>query len=57
MRDFRRLFSSFFKVALRREMAYRGTFIAGIIGQWISYGATFLGIYIMVSSLVILQYY
>ncbi|WP_304433268.1 ABC transporter permease [Acutalibacter muris] len=54
MRDFRRLFSSFFKVALRREMAYRGTFIAGIIGQWISYGATFLGIYIMVSSFDIL---
>ncbi len=54
MRDFWRLFSSFFKVALRREMAYRGTFLAGIIGQWISYGATFLGIYIMVSSFDIL---
>lgn len=54
MRDFGRLFSSFFKVALRREMAYRGTFLAGIIGQWISYGATFLGIYIMVSSFDIL---
>lgn len=55
MRDFRRLFSSFFKVALRREMAYRGTFLAGIIGQWISYGATFLGIYIMVSSFHVLD--
>lgn len=50
MKDFWRLFSSFFKVALRREMAYRGTFFAGIIGQWIGYGATFLGIYIMVSG-------
>ena len=50
MKDFWRLFSSFFKVALRREMAYRGTFLAGIVGQWISYGATFLSIYIMVSS-------
>lgn len=55
MRDFRRLFSSFFKVALRREMAYRGTFLAGIVGQWISYGATFLSIYIMVSSFDILD--
>lgn len=50
MRNFWRLFSSFFRVALRREMAYRGTFLAGIIGQWIHYGATFLSIYIMVSS-------
>lgn len=54
MIDFWRLFSSFFKVALRREMAYRGTFLAGIVGQWISYGATFLSIYIMVSSFDIL---
>lgn len=54
MKDFWRLFSSFFKVALRREMAYRGTFLAGIVGQWVSYGATFLSIYIMVSSFNIL---
>ena len=50
MKDFWKLFSSFFTVALRRQMAYRGTYFAGIIGQWISNGATFLGIYIMVSS-------
>lgn len=55
MRDFWRLFSSFFKVALRREMAYRGTFLAGIVGQWIGYGATFLSIYIMVSSFDVLD--
>lgn len=50
MKNFRKLSGSFFRVALRREMAYRGTFLAGIVGQWISYGATFLGIYIMVSG-------
>lgn len=55
MRDFWRLFSSFFRVALRREMAYRGTFLAGIVGQWIGYGATFLSIYIMVSSFDVLD--
>lgn len=54
MKDFWKLFSSFFRVALRREMAYRGTFLAGIIGQWIGYGGTFLGIYIMVSSFRVL---
>ncbi len=54
MKDFWRLFTSFFKVALRREMAYRGTFLAGIIGQWISYGAAFLGLYITVSSFQVL---
>lgn len=54
MKDFWRLFTSFFRVALRREMAYRGTFFAGIVGQWLSYGATFFGIYIMVSSFHIL---
>ncbi len=50
MKNFYKLFSSFFRVALRREMVYRGTFLAGIIGQWIGYGAAFLSIYIMVSS-------
>lgn len=55
MKDFWRLFSRFFKVALRREMAYRGTFLAGIVGQWIGYGAMFLSIYIMVSSFHVLN--
>lgn len=47
MRDFWRLFSSFFRVALRRELAYRGTFFAGIVGQWVGYGATFISLYIL----------
>ncbi len=55
MKNFWRLFSSFFRVALRREMAYRGTFLAGIIGQWISYGAAFLSIYIVVSNFDVLD--
>lgn len=54
MKDFFKLFSSFFRVALRREMAYRGTFLAGILGQWIGYGSAFLSIYIMVSSFTVL---
>ena len=50
MKDFWRLFSSFFRVALRREMAYRGTFLAGIVGQWVGYGGTFLSLYILATS-------
>lgn len=50
MKDFFKLFSSFFRVAMRREMAYRGTYLAGIAGQWICYGSTFLSLYILVSG-------
>ncbi len=45
-----KLFYSFFQVAVRREMAYRGTYLAGIVGQWVSFAATFATIYILVSS-------
>lgn len=55
MKDFWKLFSSFFTVALRKQTTYRGTYFAGIVGQWISNGATFLGIYIMVSSFDLLD--
>lgn len=45
-----KLFTAFFRVAIRKEMAYRATFFAGIVGQWISYGATFASLYILTSS-------
>ncbi|MCI8623114.1 MAG: hypothetical protein HFG26_05560 [Provencibacterium sp.] len=50
MKDFWKLFIRFFQVALRRNMAYRGSFLAGIVGQWIGYGATFLSLYILAAS-------
>ena len=55
MKNFFKLFSSFFRVAMRREMAYRGTYLAGIVGQWICYGSTFLSLYILVSSFDLLD--
>lgn len=55
MKNFFKLFFSFFRVAMRREMAYRATYLAGIIGQWICYGSTFLSLYILVSSFDLLD--
>ncbi len=50
MKHYLKLFAAFFRVAVRREMAYRGTYLAGIVGQWVSFAATFASLYILVSS-------
>jgi ABC-2 type transport system permease protein len=44
------LYLAFAKMSVRSELAHRGSFIAGIIGQWLSYGATFFSVYVMVSA-------
>lgn len=54
MKHYLKLFAAFFRVAVRREMAYRGTYLAGIVGQWIGYGATFSSLYILISSFDVL---
>lgn len=50
MKHYLKLFAAFFQAAVRREMAYRGTYFAGIVGQWVSFAATFASLYILVSS-------
>lgn len=44
------LYGDCFKISFRAQTMYRSTYILGIIGQWIGYGATFLTLYILVSS-------
>ncbi|NBJ90140.1 hypothetical protein D5270_11700 [Acutalibacter sp. 1XD8-36] len=44
------LVKSFMVIAFKRETAYRATFLSGIIGQWISYGATFISLYILATN-------
>lgn len=54
MKHYLKLFAAFFRVAVRREMAYRGTYLAGIVGQWVSYGAVFTSLYILISNFDVL---
>lgn len=35
---------------MRKQLMYRGTYFAGIVGQWLGYGATFATLLIMVNS-------
>lgn len=48
MREKIRLYFSFAKIAIRAVMMHRGAFFAGVVGQWLLYGSTFLTIYLMV---------
>ena len=41
MKKYLKLFGAFVRVAFRIQTAYRSTYFAGIVGQWLSYGATF----------------
>lgn len=50
MKKYLKLFLAFLRVAFRIQTAYRSTYFAGIVGQWLSYGATFATLFIMVSS-------
>lgn len=50
MKYYSRLLREFFKISVRTQLIYRGTFLAGVVGQWIGYGATFATLYILVSS-------
>ena len=50
MKKYLKLFGAFVRVAFRIQTAYRSTYFAGIVGQWLSYGATFATLFIMVSS-------
>lgn len=50
MRRYLKLYGIFIRTTFRRHMMYRSTFYAGIVGQWLSYGATFATLFIMVSK-------
>ena len=39
------------RLIIRGSMLHRFSFFAGIIGQWLGYGATYFSLYVMVSQL------
>lgn len=48
------LYLSFAKISIRSQLAHRSAYWAGIVAQWLSYGAVFASLYIMVSSFRVL---
>ena len=50
MLDMVRLYLGFARMTVRGEMMHRASFIAGRVGQFLSYGSTFLATYIMISN-------
>lgn len=50
MKHYLKLFTAFFRVAVRREMAHRGAYLAGFFGSWVDNGAVFVTLYILISS-------
>lgn len=54
MKRYFKLFAAFFQVAVRKEMAYRGAYLAGFVGFWIDNGAVFAKLYILTSSFALL---
>lgn len=47
---FIRLYFSFAGITIKSEMVHRASFITGVVGQWLSYGATFLTLYVLIQS-------
>lgn len=47
MKKYLSLYFLFAKQTVRQELIYRASFLTGVIGQWLSYGATFITLYIM----------
>ena len=47
MRKYMKLLGAFFRVTFRAATAYRSTYFAGIVGQWLGYGATFATLFIL----------
>jgi ABC-2 type transport system permease protein len=44
------IYGSFMKAAVRSQLAHRSAYWAGIVAQWLSYGATFGTLFIMTST-------
>lgn len=50
MIKFLSLYLASFKISFRAQTMYRSTYFLGILGQWIGYGATFVTLYVLVST-------
>lgn len=44
------LYLYFAKQIIRGELVHRASFLAGVVGQWLSYGGTYLTLFIMIES-------
>ena len=45
------LLFEFLKLSIKQSTIYRGTWLLGVIGQFLNYGATILSLYIVILSL------
>lgn len=45
------LMLEFFKLSIKQSTVYRGTWLLGVLGQFLNYGATILSLYIVILSL------
>lgn len=54
MRKITFLYIHFARIAIRAATAHRSAFWAGVVGQWLGYGATFATLYIMVNTFDVL---
>ncbi|WP_099204722.1 ABC transporter permease [Scatolibacter rhodanostii] len=50
MKEHIKLYLLFAKQTIRGELVHRASFITGVIGQWISYGTTFITLYFLISN-------
>lgn len=55
MKKYMRLYWIFIKISIRKQMIYRSAYLAGIVGQWLDYGAIFATLYIMVNKFTTLS--
>lgn len=51
MKDKADLLFEFLKLAIKQSTIYRGTWLLGVLGQFLNYGATILALYIVILSL------
>lgn len=54
MKKILELYRVFLRLNVQKAMVYRGTYIAGVVGQWLGYGVTFASLYIMLSRFEVL---
>ena len=45
------LLFEFLKLSVKQSMIFRGTWLLGVLGQFLNYGATILSLYIVILSL------
>lgn len=50
MKKYWKLLCAFFRITFRTATAHRSTYFAGIVGQWLGYGATFATLFILTTK-------